>query len=229
MTELTPSNLPDSAPTPVDAPMEVDTPAPAIASRQNSQPKVSVNNVVQSRAASGSSTPTPLVAKAGSQAAHLMSFNLPFHKISIAPKVRQTLTDFRISHSRLVIPTADNIARLESLLEAAGALVETKKAMEKTDYNIHVAKRQLGIEEGEVPMQDVVPTPISISHLEVTTQAPSLPERPLDGNPPAQETLRAFTVGLDTQPLQPSTVCTPFLTPLSSLTCVGDVHTTAAT
>jgi DNA methyltransferase 1-associated protein 1 len=105
--------------------MEVDAPEPLIASRQNSQlllPKV---------------------------AAHLMSSILPFYNISIAPKVRQTLADFQISHSRLVIPTTDNIERMKSLLEAATALVETKNAVEKTDYNVQATKRQLGIEEGE--------------------------------------------------------------------------------
>lgn len=65
-------------------------------------------------------------------------------KAAIAPKITQALAELGISHSRLVMPTRENCAHLESLLEATTALVETKRVADKVDYDIQVLKDRLG-------------------------------------------------------------------------------------
>ena len=62
----------------------------------------------------------------------------------MAPKIAQALAELRISHTRLVMPTRENSAQLESLLEATSALVETKKLVDKAEYDIKVLKARLG-------------------------------------------------------------------------------------
>lgn len=81
----------------------------------------------------------------------MRSFKLPYPKAAIAPKVTQALTEIGISHARLVMPTRDNIAALESLIDAASALVETKKLVDKVDADIRVARIRLGKEVSEAP------------------------------------------------------------------------------
>lgn len=85
--------------------------------------------------------------KAAHQPAFLRSFKLPVPKAAIAPKVTAALAELGISHSRLVMPTRDNIALLESLLEATTALVETKRVVDKVEYDINVLKARLGMRE----------------------------------------------------------------------------------
>lgn len=66
-------------------------------------------------------------------------------KAAIAPKITQALAELGISHSRLVMPTRENCAHLESILEATTALVETKRVADKVDYDIQVLKNRLGM------------------------------------------------------------------------------------
>lgn len=68
-------------------------------------------------------------------------------KAAIAPKVTQALAELGISLSRLVMPTRDNVAQLESLLEATMALIEMKRVVDKVDYDIEVLRTQLGLKE----------------------------------------------------------------------------------
>lgn len=91
---------------------------------------------------------TTPVTKAAHQPAYLRSFKLPVPKAAIAPKVTAALAELGISHSRLVMPTRDNVAQLESLLEATTALVETKRVVDKVEYDINVLKTRLGMREG---------------------------------------------------------------------------------
>lgn len=67
----------------------------------------------------------------------------------MAPKVTQALSELGISHSRLVMPTRENCAQLESLLDATSALVETKKVVDKVEYDIKILKARLGIRGSE--------------------------------------------------------------------------------
>lgn len=85
--------------------------------------------------------------KAAHQPAYLRSFKLPVPKAAIAPKVTGALAELGISHSRLVMPTRDNIALLESLLEATTALVEIKRVVDKAEYDSNVLKTRLGMRE----------------------------------------------------------------------------------
>lgn len=90
---------------------------------------------------------TTPVTKAAHQPAYLRSFKLPVPKAAIAPKVTAALAELGISHTRLVMPTRENVAQLESLLEATTALVETKRVVDKVEYEINVSKVRLGMRE----------------------------------------------------------------------------------
>lgn len=45
------------------------------------------------------------------------------------------------------MPTRDNCLQLEGLLDATVALLDTKKAVDKVEYDINVAKSRLGMRE----------------------------------------------------------------------------------
>lgn len=90
---------------------------------------------------------TGVATKAAHHPAYLRSFKLPTPKAAIAPKITQALAELGISHSRLVMPTRENIGQLESLLEATTALVETKRVVDKVEYDIQVLKNRLGMQE----------------------------------------------------------------------------------
>lgn len=70
-------------------------------------------------------------------------------KAAIAPKVTAALAELGISHSRLVMPTRENSVRLEALIDATSALVETKRLADKADYEIRLLKTRLGMRESE--------------------------------------------------------------------------------
>ncbi|THH30334.1 hypothetical protein EUX98_g3846 [Antrodiella citrinella] len=76
--------------------------------------------------------------------AYLRSFKLPTPKAAIAPKIAQLMAELQISHTRLVMPTRANSAKLEELLEAASQLIEQKKLLDKADMDIRMAKARLG-------------------------------------------------------------------------------------
>ena len=77
--------------------------------------------------------------------AHLRSTKLPVPKASIAPKVSAMLGELGVSHTRLVMPTQANIARLEVLLDAAAMLIDTKKSVDRIDQEIRTQKKLLGL------------------------------------------------------------------------------------
>ncbi|KAI0082524.1 hypothetical protein K474DRAFT_531469 [Panus rudis PR-1116 ss-1] len=80
---------------------------------------------------------------------YLRSFKLPVPKSATAPKIAQVLGELGISHTRLVMPTRENCNRLESLIEAAAALVETKKLVDKVEQDIRISKIRLASSEGK--------------------------------------------------------------------------------
>ena len=106
--------------------------------------------------------PTSVTAtKAAHQPAYLRSFKLPTPKAAIAPKVTLALSELGISHSRLVMPTRENVVQFESLLDAATALIEIKRLVDKGDYDIKVSRNRLGSREksqsvgdGELKMEN---------------------------------------------------------------------------
>lgn len=88
----------------------------------------------------------------------LRSFKLPAPKAAVAAKVAQLLTEQGINHQRLVMPTRDNCAQLEVLIEAASALLETKKVVDRVEQDIRVLKARLLKEAeggGDVDNMDV--------------------------------------------------------------------------
>ncbi|KAJ6515710.1 hypothetical protein C8R45DRAFT_888749 [Mycena sanguinolenta] len=84
--------------------------------------------------------------KAAHQPAYLRSFKLPFPKAAQGQKVTQALAELGVSHTRLVMPTQGNVAQLDQLLEATAALVETKKTVDKIEFDIQVLKNRLGMQ-----------------------------------------------------------------------------------
>ena len=78
----------------------------------------------------------------------------------MATKVAQTLSDYSINSSRLVMPTRENLTHLESLIDATMLLLETKKNVDRVEHDIRVMKAQVlrrdeqlgGGEGGEIPM-----------------------------------------------------------------------------
>jgi DNA methyltransferase 1-associated protein 1 len=64
-------------------------------------------------------------------------------KSSIAPKVAQALTEVGVQHTRLVMPTRENINHLETLLDATCALIETKKLIDKIDTDIRIFRARI--------------------------------------------------------------------------------------
>ncbi|KAJ7240312.1 hypothetical protein B0H12DRAFT_1024723 [Mycena haematopus] len=93
--------------------------------------------------------PPPLATsatKAAHQPAYLRSFKLPFPKAAQAQKVTQALAELGVSHTRLVMPTQGNVALLEGLLDATAALVDTKKVVDKVEFDIQVLKNRLGMQ-----------------------------------------------------------------------------------
>ncbi|KAJ7228491.1 hypothetical protein GGX14DRAFT_613125 [Mycena pura] len=97
------------------------------------------------------------VTKAAHQPAFLRSFKIPYPKAAIAPKVTQALAELGVSHTRLVMPTAANVALLESLLDATANLVETKKLVDKLEYDIQVLQSRLGM-QGSAKMEETEET-----------------------------------------------------------------------
>ncbi|KAG6821560.1 hypothetical protein H0H93_000069 [Arthromyces matolae] len=89
------------------------------------------------------------VTKAAHIPAYLRSYKLPAPKSAAAPKITAALAELGINHNRLVMPTRDNITQLESLLETTAELIETKRLVDKVDYDIRIAKGRLGMRESQ--------------------------------------------------------------------------------
>ena len=81
--------------------------------------------------------------KAAHQPVFLRSFKIAAPKAGVAPKVHQALAELGINHTRLVMPTRENLQIHESLIEAASSLVETKKVVDKIEMELLVLQEQL--------------------------------------------------------------------------------------
>ncbi|KZT05541.1 uncharacterized protein LAESUDRAFT_726808 [Laetiporus sulphureus 93-53] len=87
--------------------------------------------------------------KTAHQPVYLRSYKLPQPKLTSVAKVAQALGELGISHTRLVMPTRENCTQLEGLLDAATALVETKKVVDRVEQDIRVARERLGTQGNE--------------------------------------------------------------------------------
>jgi len=88
-----------------------------------------------------------LATKAAHQPAYPRSFKIPAPKAALTPKINQALAELGISSSRLVMPTRDNVAQLEALIDATTHLVETKRLVDKTEYDISVLRKRLELHD----------------------------------------------------------------------------------
>jgi len=68
--------------------------------------------------------------------------------MALAAKVGQLLAEQNITYTRLVMPTKDNCTQLETLIEAASALLDTKKVVDRIDQEIRIMKARLMNKEG---------------------------------------------------------------------------------
>ncbi|CAK5265766.1 unnamed protein product [Mycena citricolor] len=129
--------------------LDIDIPSTPLASssRRPTIPKNSAYDAQHCITRQDLSSSSANVTKAAHQPAFLRSFRMPYPKSNIAPKVTQILTELGVSHTRLVMPTLANITALENLMDAASTLVETKKVVDKVDYDIQVMKSRLGMQE----------------------------------------------------------------------------------
>jgi DNA methyltransferase 1-associated protein 1 len=100
-------------------------------------------------------TDPPTQASSGisaTKAAHtpvfLRSYKLPTVRAAVQPRVTQVLTELGLRTDRLVMPTQENVQQLELLLNAASALVETRKVVERVEQEIRVVKERLALKEG---------------------------------------------------------------------------------
>jgi DNA methyltransferase 1-associated protein 1 len=84
---------------------------------------------------------------------HVRTYKLPAPKAAILPKVTQALTELGINHTRLVMPTRENCGRLESLIEASAALIDTKKTVDRVEQDIRVLRVRLG-RQSDGPEED---------------------------------------------------------------------------
>ena len=103
--------------------------------------------------------PQTAATKSSHQIAALRSYKLPAPKQAMATKVAQTLSEYDINSTRLVMPTRENLLHLESLIDATMLLLETKKNVDRVEQDIRVMKAkilrrdgQLGGDGGETPM-----------------------------------------------------------------------------
>ncbi|KJA29863.1 hypothetical protein HYPSUDRAFT_60712 [Hypholoma sublateritium FD-334 SS-4] len=94
---------------------------------------------------------TGAATKAAHQPAYLRSYKLPTPKAAIAPKITQALAELGISLTRLVMPTRETTALLETLLENTTILIETKRQVDKVDYDIQVLKNRLASRDQSQP------------------------------------------------------------------------------
>ncbi|KAF7291056.1 Myb-like domain-containing protein [Mycena chlorophos] len=93
---------------------------------------------------------------------HLRSFKMPYPRASVAQKVVQALTELGVSSTRLVMPTVANLAHLEGVMEAASNLVETKKVVDRTEFEIQVLRGRLGMQTSAPKNEDGEPVPVPV-------------------------------------------------------------------
>ncbi|KAK7696191.1 hypothetical protein QCA50_000842 [Cerrena zonata] len=132
---------------------DVDTPTSAGPSSAN---VISLGQPVQKKAQSAKSAQydaqhcihrTDANQTTSNKAAHtpvyFRSYKLPMLKNPTGPRIIQVLSELGISHSRLVMPTRENCARVDGLVEATMSLIDTKKCVDKVEQDIQVATMRL--------------------------------------------------------------------------------------
>ncbi|KIY74187.1 hypothetical protein CYLTODRAFT_385709 [Cylindrobasidium torrendii FP15055 ss-10] len=94
-------------------------------------------------------SPTTPATKAAHQPSFLRTFKLPNPKTSTHVRLVSTLQEVGLTYNRLVMPTEGNVALLHTAVDAATALIEHRKALEKVEADIAALKEKHGV-EGDV-------------------------------------------------------------------------------
>ncbi|KAL1691705.1 hypothetical protein GGG16DRAFT_53003 [Schizophyllum commune] len=87
--------------------------------------------------------------KAAHTAAYVRSYKIPVAKASMAQRVQEIMAELGLSAGRLVMPTAGNVAQMESLMDAIYVLIDAKKAVDKVEMDIKTAKERLNMRGSE--------------------------------------------------------------------------------
>nr|XP_019050766.1 SWR1-complex protein 4 [Kwoniella bestiolae CBS 10118]OCF29696.1 SWR1-complex protein 4 [Kwoniella bestiolae CBS 10118] len=82
------------------------------------------------------------------QPVHLRSTKIPPPKPTAAIRITELLNELGISAHKLVMPTRTNIEMFDSLLQAAGALIEMKRQVDRVEQELRTVKAQ---KEGLLP------------------------------------------------------------------------------
>lgn len=101
-----------------------------------------INCVIQPAAGSGY-TPVSSITKSSHKSVHLRSTMIPTPKASLAPKVNAILTEMGVHPTKLVMPTAGNLERMEALQNAALGLLDMKKILDRVEQDVRTLKSQL--------------------------------------------------------------------------------------
>lgn len=89
--------------------------------------------------------PNTAATKAAHQPVYLRSHKIAYPKPQIQPHVTEIMTEVGVNINRLVMPTADNVAKMDALILAATNLYDLKRANDKLDQDLRVAKERLGL------------------------------------------------------------------------------------
>jgi len=121
---------------------------------------------------------------------YLRSVKIPVPKpAGLAPKVIAILAELGINHLKLVMPTKENCERLESLLDAASALVDLKRAVDRVEQEISTTRERIDSSKSTSASVagDTAGTPMDVDQDETGT------ERDADGEK-EDESVRAESV-----------------------------------
>lgn len=91
--------------------------------------------------------PSAIATKAAHTPAYARSWKMPAPKATVAAKINQALAELGISASRLVMPTRDNMAQLEMLIDLTAQLLETKRLTEKVEHDVAVLKNRVELRD----------------------------------------------------------------------------------
>ena len=86
--------------------------------------------------------------KAAHQPVFFRSYKLPNVKSAAFQRVSQVVSELGLRSDRLVMPTYDNVQHLDQLLNAAVALVDTRKLVERVEQDIRIYKERIALKEG---------------------------------------------------------------------------------
>ncbi|KAL7282633.1 LOW QUALITY PROTEIN: hypothetical protein ACG7TL_004105 [Trametes sanguinea] len=134
--------------------VEPQTPITPSASASNAMPPPQPKKTAKYSDAQTSSS-----SKAPHSPVHLRSTKIPQLKQATAQRIAQVLNEVGVVHNRLVMPTRDNIARLEAVIHDAGIVVEKKKTLDKLDQDIATMKARLAALRGEATEEDAGSVP----------------------------------------------------------------------